>query len=350
MKSFKTVKFVPLFAAALLAGGCFSTPARHVSPGATPAMVAESRVTAARATQFKKITAAFKERGIGIYPEAFENRFSADEVIARIVLLGFNRVYCCITTEKALNDSMIELLRRLGEKNIPVEIVIFQRDYYRVFHTNQLLRPLIPQYPKMKQVVEKIIKFNTDLPEDVKKISGITIAVEPHYFTNANVERSHGKLYAWAENRYGIGQDNDMLMKDTFAQLQEIAALPQMLPLKLAVHDFYHQRAVAGELSLGRITDFQKLGKVMVINSGNVPTQLVKKVEDELSASGKEPLLLVISLAGHVSDNEGKLRRRDWNDFCRALDYAGKNFRRYPSFAGVVVSPLSIIEFLRQER
>ncbi len=338
-----------VIAGVVLCGGC-STPARHITPGATPANLAENHVTAARIKQFRAITGAFPERGVGIYPEAFENRFSADSVAERIAELGFNRAYCCITTERALNDSFIELLRALGKRGIPAETVIFQRDYYRVNHSNRLLRPLLPAYPGLSDVVRKVIDFNSDLPEDVKKLAGLTVVVEPHCYTNANVERSHGKLYAWSEERYGIGQDNDMLMRDTYEQLKKISRLPSLPPLKLAIHDFYHQNAVEGKLSIGSIADFQKLGKVMVINSGNVPTQLVKKVEDELKAGGNVPLLLVIPLAGHVSEERGKLRRRDWNDFCRALDYAGKHFRKYPSFGGVVVSPLAIIEFLRQER
>lgn len=333
----------------LITGGC-STPPRHVTPGATPANITESHVSAARVKQFKAVTRTFPERGVGIYPEAFENRFSTEAVAGRIAALGFNRAYCCITTESALNDYFIELLRNLEKRDIPAEIVIFQRDYYRVYHSNRLLRPLLPTYPTLHDVAKKVIDFCNDLPEDVRKPAGLTIVVEPHFYTNANVERSHGKLYAWSENRYGIGQDNDMLMRDTYTQLKEIAQLPGLPPLKLAIHDFYHQNAAEGKLSIGTIADFQKLGQVMVINSGNVPTQLVKKVEDELKASGSKPILLVISLAGHVSENTGKLRRRDWNDFCRALDYAGQNFRKYPSFGGVVVAPLAVIEFLRQER
>ena len=337
-------------AAAVMLCGCFSTPPRHVFPSATPAAVAENHVTSQRIKEFRRITGGFKERGIGIYPEAFEERVQAAEVVKRIEQLGFNRVYCCITTERALNDQLTGLIKLLGEKNIPVEIVLFQRDYYRVFHTNQLLRPLVPGYLSFKEAVEKVIGFNNDLPEEVKKISGVTLVIEPHCFSNSNVERSHGKLYAWEEDRYGIGKDNDMLMRDAFRQLKEISALPGLPSLRIAMHDFFHSKAEKGELSCGKISDFQKFGQVMVINSGNVPTQLVKSVEDELKAAGKSPLLVVIPLAGHISENEGRLRRRDWRDFCRALDYAGKHFKKYPSFHGVVVSPLAVIEFLRQEK
>ena len=202
----------------------------------------------------------------------------------------------------------------------------------------------------MKDVVNTVIKYNNNLPEDVKKLSGITIVAGAHDFTNANVERSHGQLYAWDEKRYGIGKDNDMLMRQLFTLFKEIAALPGLPPLTIAIPDFYHEKAVNGELSCGSINDFSKIGKVMVINSGNVASELVKQNSGELLASKSNPVLIAVTLAGHTAQNSGQLRRRDWNDFCRILDYAGKNFRKYPAFDGMVVSPLAVIEFLRQEK
>ena len=329
--------------------GC-STPARQVTPGATPPMLAESAESSARFDRFRAITAGFKVRGIGMFPEAFENRYAPAEIIAVVKKYGFNRLYCYITTEKALNENMIQLLREAGNAMIPAEIVLFQRDYYRKVHTNQLLRPLAGGYPTLKDAVLKVIEFNRELPEDVRKIAGITVITGAHTYNNTNVERSRGQLYAWAEDRYGIGKDNDMLMKQMFSLLKDIAALPELPPLTVAAQDFYHENAVAGKLSCGTVRDFSKLGKVMVINRGNVATQLVKQVENELKYAGKQPLLIAIPLADHTSFTSGKLRRRDWNDFCRAIEYAGKQFKAYPACAGIVVSPLAVIEFLRQEK
>ena len=332
----------------LVLAGC-STPPRQVMPGVIPPRTAESAVSTARITQFRNITANFKVRGIGVYPEAFRERYTPAEVAERIQSLGFNRAYCYISTETALDDHLTGVLRELGKRSIPAEIVVFQRDYYRKNHANQLLRPFLFQYPTLKKAVQKVIDFNNDLPEDVKKISGLTIIAGAHDFTTANVERSHGQLYAWAEDRYGIGRDNDMLIRQLFTELKAIAAFEALPPLTIGIPDFYHDKAVNGELSCGTVADFAKFGKVMVINHGNVATQLVKRAENELK-SAKQPLLIAINLNNHTAQKDGGLRRRDWNDFCRAVDYAGKKFTAYSGFDGVVVSPLALIEFLRQER
>ena len=334
--------------ALLVLAGC-STPPRQVMPGVIPPHTAENAVSTARVKQFRNITANFKVRGIGVYPEAFRERYTPAEVAERIQSLGFNRAYCYISTETALDDHLTSVLRELGKRSIPAEIVVFQRDYYRKNHANQLLRPFLFQYPTLKKAVQKVIDFNDDLPEDVKKISGLTIIAGAHDFTTANVERSHGQLYAWAEDRYGIGRDNDMLIRQLFAELKAIAAFEALPPLTIGIPDFYHDKAVNGELSCGKVADFAKFGKVMVINHGNVATQLVKRAENELK-SAKQPLLIAINLNNHTAQKDGGLRRRDWNDFCRAVDYAGKKFTAYSGFDGVVVSPLALIEFLRQER
>ena len=349
MKTDYSIRFLPAVCALLAVAGC-STPPRPVMPVTPPPHLAETAVTSARINQFREITKNFKTRGIGVFPEAFRGRYTPAEIAERIQQLGFNRAYCYITTETALDEHLTALLREFGKRSIPAEIVVFQRDYYRKIHANQMIRPLIIQYPTLKDTVKKIIKFNTALPEDVKKLSGITIIAGAHNFTDNHVERSFGQLYAWAENRYGIGRDNDMLMRQFFDELKAISAFKNLLPLTVGIPDFYHDKAQSGELSCGTVNDFSKFGKVMVINHGNVATQLVKRAEDELKNPQKTAVLIAVNLNNHTAQKTGGLRRRDWNDFCRALTYAGKNFSAYSTFDGMIVSPLALIEFLRQER
>ena len=165
MKNFMTLLIA--VSALLIVSGC-STPAGNVMPGATPPNLADNAVSAARAARFREITAGFSVRGIGIYPEAFENRYSPAEVTARISGLGFNRVYCTITTEKAHNENFAALLRELGNAGLPVEVVLRQQDFYRRNQTNQLIRNLVWQYPTLKDAALAVLKFNAELPEDVR--------------------------------------------------------------------------------------------------------------------------------------------------------------------------------------
>lgn len=336
---------------ALLLCGC-STPERKPFPLVDPPRVAESGTLKERTAQFRKFAGEFETCGIGIYPSAFEYRYTNSEVLERIKALGFNRIYCYITSETELDEHLSEFLTLASQAGYPVEIVIMQRDYYRKYRTNQLIRPLIKQYPTLIQAVQKIIEFQSELLPETVKISGITTVIEPHMFNTSNTERSNGLLFSWKENAYGIGRDNDMLMRDAFEQLKKIRALPGMPQFTVAVPDFYHEKAAAGLLSAGKITDFQKFAdRVIVVNSGNRPTQLVKFAEDELKSSAAGGKILIsIPLAHHVSENSGGLRRRDWNDFMHALNYSAENLKKHSSFGGFVISPLALVEFLRQER
>ena len=335
---------------ALLLCGC-STPERKPFPLVDPPRAAESETLKARTARFRKFAGEFETCGIGIYPSAFEYRYTNSEVLERIKALGFNRVYCYITSETELDEHLTEFLTLASKSALPVEIVVMQKDYYRKYRTNQLIRPLIKQYPTLLQTVQKIIEFQSELPENVK-ISGITVAVEPHQFNTSHTERSTGLLFSWKENAYGIGRDNDMLMRDTFEQLKKIRALPGMPHFTVAFPDFYHEKAAEKLLSAGTVSDFQQLAdKVILVNSGNLPSQLATGVENELKAAAPgSKVLISIPLAHHVSENSGGLRRRDWNDFMHALNYSADKFKKHRSFGGIIISPLALVEFLRQER
>jgi hypothetical protein len=88
-----------------------------------------------------------------------------------------------------------------------------------------------------------------------------------------------------------------------------------------------------------------------LVNSGNLPSQLAAGVENELKAAAPgSKVLISIPLAHHVSENSGGLRRRDWNDFMHALNYSADKFKKHRSFGGIIISPLALVEFLRQER
>ena len=72
-------------------------------------------------------------------------------------------------------------------------------------------------------------------------------------------------------------------------------------------------------------------------------------VEKELAKVGKEDkqIVVVIPLADHTTIDQGRLRRRNWFDFKRTVD----NFmKKSPNAAdGVIITPLAVVEYLRQE-
>lgn len=332
----------------LLLCGCGHTPVRSDYPAAMPPNCVKPAVAQQRADDFKKIISGVKTRGVVIFPQAFFGRFEDEKVLDCVENLGFNRIYCHLTSEQELDERLMQFLAAAGKRNIPVEALLSQQDFYRKYRANRLIRNLFVQYPDLPQVTAEVLKFNQELPGN-GRFAAMTIRLTPELFDGSNVRRLQGKLYCWGENRYGIGGDNDMLVKESIELLEQISGQPGMLPLTVAVPDFLNEAAENGKLAKGKVTDFAGFGKVAVVSFANLPSKIPASVQDELKNAGKSRVLAVIPLAGHTAVDSGQLRRRNWMDFQRSINHLIRKSSMYPAFDGIIVSPLAVIEYMRME-
>ena len=343
----------PILLLTLLLTGCGHTPSREVIPAALPPHPAEDAVTQKRAEQLKLTLAPFAIRGTAVFPAAlFPNAQFSDEAIFKAIRqCGFNRVYCHITSEQELNDRLRQFLAAAADAKFPVEIVISQIDYYRRYHANQLLRWLLIQYPDLVKVAKLVTDFNESLPED-HRFAGITVHIAPHICDGKNAERMYGRIYRWQENRYGKGGDNDMLMLEAFADLRKIAAIEDLPPLTIAFPDFYHERARSGDLSVGAIKDFAAISKSLtIVDTANLPSKISKNIADELEDAPSDVRITVaIPLAHHISVDTERLRRRNWDDFIRAVAASTATSGKDDNFRGVVIGPFAVVEYMRLEK
>ena len=46
---------------------------------------------------------------------------------------------------------------------------------------------------------------------------------------------------------------------------------------------------------------------------------------------------------------EGAFRRRNWQDFSRAMGYLVKKWKEFPAFAGVAIGPFLRLELIQEE-
>lgn len=320
-------------------------------PLALPQEMVSAKIASERAAEFRKITAALPVRGITVFPSAFIGRFENVRVIGMIKTLGFNRIYCHLTSERELNDDFKEFIIAANSAGLPVEVVLSQQDFYRLYRGNRLIRGAFIQYPDLKEAVQKTVKFAAELPENVK-IAGITVRLTPCLFNGNNIQRSRFQLYSWSEKNYGIGGDNDMLMRQAFEIAADIAAVAGIPQLTLAVPDFFQKIAAEGKVSCGKIADIARIApRVAVINSANRPSQLPKNIQSALDNAPKNcKVLVVVPLAGHTSIDADRLRRRNWKDFMNSTAYLVKKAGSHPACGGVIFSPLAIIEYLRLEK
>jgi hypothetical protein len=73
-------------------------------------------------------------------------------------------------------------------------------------------------------------------------------------------------------------------------------------------------------------------------------------IQQELDAANGQKVLAVVALAPHSTLDQGQLRRRNWTDFRNSMAYLMKKTGNHPAFGGIIVSPLAVIEYLRQEK
>ena len=327
--------------------GCNSTPAREQEPAVFPVSQAQKKVIERRAAALKKVTASLKIRGVGIRLNAYRNTPMPDsQIISLVKKLGFNRIYCYISSETELSEELERLVVSAASAGIPVELAVRQGDFKKRYRGNVLVRFFLPQFRQLPDLAEDIVAFNEDLPEKAK-LAGVTVRFEPHLFTYANgAAEIPGLHYIWSNYTFGKGLDNDKLVELSIKQLQQMKKKLGALPLSVELPDFYPLWKKEGKISQGSVKDFAQVGKVMLQCSGNVPSMLLKGAA--FMKEGKD-ILAVIPVADHTSVRSGALRRRDWNDLVKSLGYF-INSSRNMNCSGVVIRPLSEVGYMLLEQ
>ena len=329
-------------------GGCNSTPLRMEERAMVPVNQAGKQIITRRAAALRKVLGPMKTRGAGINLSSYNHHeFPAPEIMKLVKELGFNRIYCGISSESELSEKLEQLLNAAGSAKIPVELMIRQGDFKRRFRGNALVRCFLPQFRQLPDLAEEIVNFNTSLPAGAK-LAGVTVRFEPHLFTRANgAAEIPGLYYLWSSSTFGKGLDNDKLVELSMEQLKKMKAKLKNLPLSIELPDFYPAWVREGKLSKGSVKDLAAIGKVMLQCSGNQPSQLVTRSAAAMK-EGKN-MVAVIPVAGHTSVNSGALRRRDWNDLVRALGYF-VNSTRKQNCSGVIIRPLSELGYMLLEQ
>lgn len=352
MKNMRYMILVILAALSLGGFGCVSTPERPAQQLLLPELTAPREVQARRAAEFRQLTAKVKLRGVGVYLSALRRMtIPQDEFFARIAALGFNRIYCYVSSEAQLDGFFEDFIINAVNRGLPVEVVLNQRDFYFRSTGNKIVRWFRPNYLRIDDAVGMLARFDDALSAK-GKLAGVTVIIEPHLFTATNSDTPPDSLYYWSDKTFGSDLDNAMLMRESLERLRQSKVKAGQLPLTCAVADFYHELALEGKLPVGKITDFCAISKrVLLIDYGNRPSEAAKVVENELAAIPRGNTALVgLSIADHTSVDNGALRRRDWNDLVRTMRYLLGRFEKHSAFEGFVIAPFSALEFVRMER
>lgn len=336
---------------AVFAAGCASSSGSgngivHAPPLSDPATMAR------RADELAKVLEPCRVRGLAFRPETLADSHFASpaDFLALVREFGFNRLYVYLASPESLElPQLDELFVEAGKEGMPVEAVLPESCYVIGRRGNFILRNFVSGGTTLEEMLAHLREFEAD--HESFRFSGVTVLAEPHLFTSANPRRPKNLVFAWSDKTFGPGLDNDRIMRATLQKLSAFGAELGSTPFTVAMPDFYEELVQEGKLSCGSVADFSAAApKIMIRNAGNKPTEAVEVVRNELNAAKPGSLLISITLAEHTSVTAGSLRRRNWADFIRSLDYAIGQWKQYPAFDGVVLGPFSRIETLHQEK
>ena len=336
---------------AFLAAGCASSSGSgngivHAPP------LSDASTMARRAEELAKTLAPCRVRGLAFRPETLaDSHFvSPAEFLALVRKFGFNRLYVYLVSPESLELNQFDaLLVEAGKEGFPVEAVLPESSYVIGRRGNMFIRPFVSGGTTLEEMLERLREFENDF--EPFRFAGVTVLAEPHLFTSANGRRPKNLVYAWSEDTFGPGLDNDRIMRISLNKFETFKAMLGETPFTVGIPDFYEELVQEGKLTCGSVADFSAVAsKVMIRNAGNKPTEAVEVVLNELQVAKPGSLLVSVTLAEHTSVSAGALRRRNWADFIRSLDYAIGQWKQFPAFDGVVLGPFSRIETLQQEK
>lgn len=173
-----------------------------------------------------------------------------------------------------------------------------------------------------------------------REFTGIAASVSPHCIASSNSRIKHGLIYSWSENTYGVNCENDMIMKQAFDILRDIKDAAEPLPLSIIIENYYHDRAVKGDLSMGNVNDFLQFGdKVILTSYAKYSNEIKELAVSELKDCKKADsivLCLRTSRTIYGEDSESvSFTRKKWKQFISDLNTLVQNSSKFKSFRGI---------------
>lgn len=327
-------------AAAVFAGGCSHPPAPR------PAPLTENAHFRGHAEILKKTLSPLRMAGAFITPDTYENyRYTPEELVRRLRMAGITQVY--LQTEsyevKDFGAEFPVFLKHLRNSGIPVWIAISDHIIYEKPEESFVyLSTLAHDYDK--HLYQRITDFSA-----VDNVFGIALALTPHI--NSSLRRRG--LYAWSESTYGIGGDNDQLIRQSIKLAADIRRKFRSKPLALVIPEFYHGKAVAGELSAGRIADFLPLADQVVVTAfddridGHAAS--LRPQLEEAASLGKQ--LIVCLPAGYrlQSRRFRSLGDATFGGFMNQLSLELRNIQNEPGLGGLAFMNFRGVEILLEK-
>ncbi len=336
------------FAAAFFAAMCASaqgfTPETEKLAGMTPVM-------AERAAAFREAVQSGTYRSAAyVYTKRSIADYAKDplKLAARLAVLGFSDVY--LGCETALG----------GEDDRQIR---WQKAFMEAAHQNGIkvhaLRlssgKLLVGNEKLYEDCRSVVDYNYSVKKS-QRFDGISADLEPHIFKAGFVDRPKELKWAWGNDNYGPGGDNDQMLERSVEVMK--LAKKEIAPLQLsqAMGFFVQPRVNSGLLIHGGAGEFLKYCDFLVVMAYNWRAERVWEMARPLieDAGGKPASVSVCvkTSQGTVGD-EGpvtSLQPHGWDNFIEAMKFLTAKGSEYKSFRGVDIFEFQGMEMMWEDK
>ncbi len=256
-----------------------------------------------------------------------------EELVAKLTLLGFTDVY--ISFDKPGTSLYIDL------------------SWYKVFnksaHNNNIKVHALGLSNLKLYVSDEVVKTDVDWVKSynnsvsaAERFDGISADLEPHILKADYPNRPAGLTLAWdSENSYGIGKDNDLLLKRSVEVMSLAKKEMGELTLNEALGFFFQPRFDTGLLEWGGAQQFLKYCDQVVVMAYNYrATRVVEMATPILIAASDYPKSVSIAVKTSLNTlgDDGPLtsfQPQGWDNLITSLSHIVSEGKKYNSFRGM---------------
>jgi hypothetical protein len=295
-----------------------------------------------KAVEFRTaLTGSGKKRaGIYVYSSSIQACIDHPKrLAARLALLGFTDVYLSAARD-ALNGTdagTASWLKTFIEQAHACRLAVHALRYSNT--------QMYVADDKIYEDADLIKTFNASAVNPAQRFDAVSGDLEPHILKKDGADTPAGLTSFWdSDNNYGIGRDNDILLKRTLDILQ--LARREIAPLTLSNEYtyLYQQKINEKQLQHGDAKDFLTYCDHIITMCYFNRTDVVwNRAQPVLSAALNHPesVYVAIKTSLNTYGDEGiaasSLQPQGWKYLLQTLDYLHENTRNMPSMRGICI-------------
>ena len=264
------------------------------------------------------------QNGVYVYSKTATTYASAPQrLAARIALLGFSDVYLSIQKSKV----------EAADPWIRTFISTFRRYGGRTWLIRLSSTDLLFDHSKVSTEVAIMKDYNAQVAAE-ERFVGISADLEPH------TQKDKTKEFYWSsDTNYGIGGDNDELLKRTHTCLTMAKEALGSDRLNEAIFYNYQIYNDSGDLSQGDVKKFlASCEQVIIMAYRNSMEKIWEKSKPTLKAAEGNPKTVSIAVKtalNGLSDESSSIGQKGWDYLLETLDYLHDEGIHYDSFRGL---------------